>query len=122
MTTTYLNIETKTFAWANNIEYLIETEDFQISNENSGLPSSSFKLEKGTYDIIISEEEKCEDGFELFFNGIPKLSGGEEQNLEMEELLGDEHQREYGLYKKDFYFHSYIVNDKEEFFVYLKKH
>lgn len=119
----YNSLNTFENCWAKNIEFGLQNEEFQLVNKNTGLPTSSFQFEKGTYDIIISTLPLTYNGgTELFFEGIPKLCGSEKDNLEMEELLGEEHIREYSLTSKTLSFFSNKLNDKDFVYIYLKKY
>lgn len=119
----YRNIPTTNFFWGGKKEYTLKKNQFQISNNYTGLQKSSFFLEEGEYDIILSTEplaeyENLDENHK--FVGVPKLEGSEEDNTFLAEME-DNYQRFYLLRNEKMFISSPLLNHIEKFYIYLKK-
>jgi hypothetical protein len=94
-------LETIEYNWGkSNIEQLIETENILINNINCFLPTSTFSLEKGKYNLFINKENKNIFIPEIKvykFIGKLKLTGSEKENKMLAELEGEDFKKFYIL-------------------------
>jgi len=87
-----IKLETVPNFWGNNKEYMVEGEGIQISNRDTGLPSSSFYLSSKEVDLLITTEKLRFDYMIDVISGVPSLDGSEEDNLFLEDG-DDDHKR-----------------------------
>jgi len=87
----------RTFSWADHTEYFLSCPEFDLQNRDTGLPSSSFLIEAGTYEVTISSEKLPE----AILNGSTVLCGSEKDNLFLEDVEED-FKRQYSLSQNDY--------------------
>ena len=121
-----MTIEMKTLQnfWGNNKEYLLKTEGLQISNRNTGLPSSTFYLPSGNVDLLITTDKLRFDYMIDVSSGTPSLDGSEEDNVFLEEMEDDHKRtRSFSSDKLNYCFTEDFLKennlDDKEIFVYL---
>lgn len=105
------------FNWGGYKEFILNlNSEIQITNMFTGLQNSSFELKDKEYNIIVSKTKI--DGKEITFEGIPKLSGSEEDNLFMEEIE-EGFKRIFFLNNKKLIFNSSLFDNTKYIYVYL---
>jgi hypothetical protein len=123
-----MTVFSRDFFWGSHKEYQIKEEDLiSVSNKNTGLPSSSFFLPTGEFEILITHTNQYMSNYETVFSfqGKLALSGSERDNLWLEENSSN-HIRYYGLSNNELNLHvskELILNNNldidKEIFAYV---
>lgn len=123
-----LHINTIDFFWADYKEYLFATDQVKISNKNVGLQTSTFRIQKGDYTLLISTKKLDQGNVFATFYGTPKLSGSEQDNQFLEEFqMTEPHRRIYHIPSEEinlFIYKDYLIENNlldKEIYVYLIK-